>query len=238
MSVIDAGVGHDHQGRVKGGVQDGLTPEPETVLLLHAAVVGRSSLSILARRLRGLGFRVYNPAYPNRRLDVAACAEGLVPDLQRLEQSAPGPVHLVGHSMGGLVARRLLHLYQPANLGRLVTLGTPHLGSPLADLLHRRGFYQKLFGPAGQDLTTERSLDWPAPWPPPYPIGLMAGHIPIGPGTFILPWDSDGTVTRGSSQPPGGSDYVLVPATHTTLPYLKRTARLVASFLRTGRFLQ
>lgn len=214
-----------------------LTQDRGTVLLLHAAVVGRSSLSLLARRLRGLGFRVHNPAYPNRRLDVADGAENLVPDLRCLEQSAPGPVHLVGHSMGGLVARRLLHLHRPANMGRLVTLGTPHLGSPLADLLHRRDFYQKLFGPAGQDLTSDHALDWPAPWPPPYPIGLLAGHIPIGPCTFLLPWDSDGTVTRASSQPPGGSDYVLVPATHTTIPYLKRTAHLVASFLRTGRFL-
>lgn len=230
--------GHDRQDRGADPALDALRPDTETVLLLHAAVVGRSSLSLLARRLRGLGFRAYNPAYPNRRLDVAACAESLVPTLKLLEQSAQGPIHLVGHSMGGLVARRLLHLHQPANLGRLVTLGTPHLGSPLADLLHRRGFYQKLFGPAGQDLTSGRDLDWPAPWPPPYPIGLLAGHIPIGPGTFILPWNSDGTVTRGSSQPPGGSDYVLVPATHTTLPYLKRTARLVASFLRTGSFIQ
>lgn len=209
----------------------------ETIILLHAAVIGRSSLALLACRLRGLGFVVHNLGYPNRRLDIMACAESLVPDLKRLSASAaPGPIHLVGHSMGGLVARRLLYLHRPANLGRLVTLGTPHLGSPLADRLHRRGFYQKLFGPAGQDLVTGRTLDWPAPWPPPYPIGLIAGNVPVGPGSFILPWESDGTVARGSSQPPGGSDYVVVPANHTSIPYLKRTARLTASFLRTGYF--
>lgn len=209
----------------------------ETIILLHAAVVGRSSMALFASWLRGLGFVVHNLAYPDRRLDIAGCAESLLPDLMRISQADPGPVHLVGRSMGGLVARRLLHLHQPANLGRMVTLGTPHRGSPLADLLHRRRFYQKLFGPAGQDLTTGRSPDWLAPWPPPYPIGLVAGRIPIGPGTFILPWDSDGTVTRDSSQPPGGSDYALVPTSHTTMAFLKKTARLTASFLRTGRFL-
>lgn len=37
--------------------------------------------------------------------------------------------HLVCHSMGGLVARALLGVGAPANLGRLITLGTPHNGS-------------------------------------------------------------------------------------------------------------
>lgn len=217
--------------------ESGKTRPEETVILLHAAVVGRSSLALLARRLRRLGFRVHNPGYANRRLDVAACAESLVPVLEGLSQAAPGPIHLVGHSMGGLVARRLLQLQRPDNFGRLVTLGTPHLGSPLADRLHAFRFYQKLFGPAGQDLRTGRPLDWPGPWPPPYPLGLVAGYVPIGPGSFSLPWSSDGTVTRESSQPPGGADYALVPGTHTTIPYLKSTARLTASFLRTGRFL-
>ncbi|MEZ5784986.1 MAG: CHAT domain-containing protein [Xanthobacteraceae bacterium] len=37
-------------------------------------------------------------------------------------------VHLVAHSMGGLVARALL-LRKPRNLGRIITLGTPNYGS-------------------------------------------------------------------------------------------------------------
>lgn len=38
------------------------------------------------------------------------------------------PVHLVCHSMGGLVARAAL-LANPQRLGRIITLGTPHFGS-------------------------------------------------------------------------------------------------------------
>lgn len=43
-------------------------------------------------------------------------------------QSETGPVHLVAHSMGGLVARACLE-NKPTKLGRVITLGTPHYGS-------------------------------------------------------------------------------------------------------------
>lgn len=207
-----------------------------TVLLLHAAVVNRTTLFLLAKRLSAMGFVVHNPAYPNRIRDIAGCAAHVLPLFSRLAEESQGPVHVVGHSMGGLVARRLLTLFQPENFGRVVTLGAPHRGSPLADMLRHQGFYQDLFGPAGQELITGLPITWAGPWPPPYDIGLLAGTIPIGPGTLFISWESDGTVLHTSSQPPGGTDYIRVPATHTTLPLLKRTAVRVARFLTTGRF--
>ena len=65
---------------------------------------------------------------------------------QILEAMQPGgtlatdePVHIIGHSMGGLDARFLLSPDNPDNLAHrvisLTTISTPHKGSPIANLL-------------------------------------------------------------------------------------------------------
>lgn len=77
------------------------------------------------------------------RLPIEGSAELLAAELDRRGidlASKDRPVHFVAHSMGGLVARRLLQLRKSqwdAGAGKLVQLGTPNLGSfamPLAVL--------------------------------------------------------------------------------------------------------
>ncbi|RZL34047.1 MAG: alpha/beta hydrolase [Rubrivivax sp.] len=56
-------------------------------------------------------------------------------ELAGLLDSVPGPLTLLGHSMGGLVARSAMAQAKgkrwPKRLQAFVTLGTPHLGAPL-----------------------------------------------------------------------------------------------------------
>ncbi len=56
-------------------------------------------------------------------------------ELASLLEDVPGPLTLLGHSMGGLVARSAIAQARgkrwPKRLRRLLTLGTPHLGAPL-----------------------------------------------------------------------------------------------------------
>lgn len=68
--------------------------------------------------------------------------------LCRLQMAWPvriGRIALVGHSMGGLVARAAGHCGETLGHGwvrrttHLVTLGTPHLGAPLEQLVHLAG---------------------------------------------------------------------------------------------------
>ncbi|WP_082532506.1 lipase family alpha/beta hydrolase [Pelomonas sp. Root1237] len=56
-------------------------------------------------------------------------------ELAKLMDDVPGPLTLLGHSMGGLVARSAIaqagRRRWPKRLQALVTLGTPHQGAPL-----------------------------------------------------------------------------------------------------------
>lgn len=51
-----------------------------------------------------------------------------------LDELGDVDLHLIGHSMGGLDARWVARNASPSNLRSLVTVATPHRGTPLADL--------------------------------------------------------------------------------------------------------
>ena len=65
------------------------------------------------------------------------------------ERNAP-KVHIIGHSMGGLDARRMLFDNRGEDLhekvASLSTVGTPHHGSPFADFVLERGFDPEILG--------------------------------------------------------------------------------------------
>lgn len=66
-------------------------------------------------------------------------ARGLADEITRFRFPDPGgPIHIVAHSMGGLDARYLLQQNLSGLTGRIAslsTIGTPHRGSPIADLI-------------------------------------------------------------------------------------------------------
>jgi triacylglycerol esterase/lipase EstA (alpha/beta hydrolase family) len=64
-------------------------------------------------------------------------------------ESGSAQVVIVGHSMGGLVARAYLRRYGDAHIARVITLGTPHHGTVLAHL-----------GPGSNALQMRRDSAW------------------------------------------------------------------------------
>lgn len=92
----------------------------------------------------------YTPIYLhyNSGLSVSTNGRILAPLMERLYDAWPVPIErlvMVGHSMGGLVARSAIHhgvqiqrspLRWPTRVNDLVTLGTPHQGAPLEGAGH------------------------------------------------------------------------------------------------------
>jgi triacylglycerol lipase len=135
------------------------------VLLVHGIVDNRSIFALLARALRRRGFGVVHAvnfsvltAFTG---DIRVAARELGHHVERICASTGADrVHIVGHSLGGLMARYYVQrLGGDARVDTLVTLGTPHRGSLIAHFLPPTRVPQQLC--PGSDLV--RELDEPAP---------------------------------------------------------------------------
>jgi pimeloyl-ACP methyl ester carboxylesterase len=102
------------------------------VVLLHGFVDNRSAFALLRRSLLRHGWpRVQALNYSPLTGDIRSAAEQLGPHIEQVcAESGHAQVDIVGHSLGGLVARYYVQcLGGDARVRTLITLGTPHSGT-------------------------------------------------------------------------------------------------------------
>jgi predicted alpha/beta hydrolase family esterase len=102
------------------------------ILLVHGIVSNRSIFTLLRRGLTRRGFsNVFAINYLTVANDVRAAAAGLSVEVERVvEETGFERIHIIGHSLGGLIARYYVtRLGGDARVHTLITLGTPHEGS-------------------------------------------------------------------------------------------------------------
>jgi triacylglycerol esterase/lipase EstA (alpha/beta hydrolase family) len=111
------------------------------VLLLHGFLGTRRALDVFERRLGRDGFCVWSihlgglfDAYNTRGIE--ECAERVREKVERLyARYHLGPLSIIGHSKGGLIGRYYVkRLGGDRRVSTLITLGTPHNGTPTAYL--------------------------------------------------------------------------------------------------------
>ncbi|KAA2285115.1 alpha/beta hydrolase [Arenimonas fontis] len=183
----------------------------------------------LARRLRAYGYAPEPFDYASLWRSPAEAADRLA---HRLLAMSPGPVHLVGHSLGGLVALETVAGWAGLPHGRIVCLGSPLAGSGAA-----RGMARwRLDGWLGRSRTLLKAGLHALP--PGREVGVIAGIRPLGLGKLFAGFDGphDGTVALWETRLPGLADHVAVHSSHTGLLLDARVAALTAGFLATGRF--
>ena len=108
------------------------------ILLIHGIMDNRSVFAVFGHALRRRGFGVVHAInYSVLTGDLRSAAHEVRGHVERLrELTGSDKVHIVGHSLGGLIAR-----YYVQRMGgheavdTLVTLGTPHSGSNTAYLM-------------------------------------------------------------------------------------------------------
>lgn len=206
--------------------------EPSAVVLVHGLwMTGTLDMAYLRRQLRRCGFKVYVYRYRTVRRSLAENATQLNDFLARLPEST---VHLVGHSMGGLLIRKLLLDFPDQRPGRIVTLGTPHGSSRAAAAFGRHAPGRWMLGKGMQALTEALP-----PWQGQHEFGVLIGDLPYGLGrmTRSLPLPNDGTVAVDEATLAGVTDTVTLPVTHISMLFSRAVARQTCQFLRHGQFL-
>jgi triacylglycerol lipase len=138
------------------------------ILSVHGIVDNHTIFSSLERTLRREGFhRLASFDYGLATRDVRRAAERLAEAVDGLLATAgTDRIHMIGHSLGGLVARYYVQrMGGDAVVGTLVTLGTPHRGTALAGLIPRPpvGRLLPLLAQLRPDSALIRELDQPAP---------------------------------------------------------------------------
>lgn len=205
-------------------------PTKETVLLLHGLWMRGLAMWPLASRLRSAGFAVEVIDYPSILRGPEPCVERVV---AKLRTAAGQRVHLVGHSLGGVIAvRAALQAAEMFN-GRIACLGSPLAGSSTARrLLQVRGPQRMLLGRAANGLALGvKAL------PPGCDVAVIAGSTALGVGRLFHRWQepNDGTVSVAETRLDGLALHRVVASTHTGLVYSREVATRVADFLRRGR---
>ena len=203
----------------------------ETVVLLHGIWMPAWVMSLLARRLRRCGYRVAVFAYHSLTQTLENSAEQLAGFIR---EQGDATIHLVGHSLGGLVILQALQLHPELIEGRIVLLGSPVGGSIVAKRLHRYRSLRWILG-----CSAHRCLLGDGPgWNGHVPLGVIAGTLPVGIGRIIggLVGENDGIVAVAETHLENASASIQVHATHTGLLVSREVSDSVCGFLQNGHF--
>jgi pimeloyl-ACP methyl ester carboxylesterase len=148
---------------------------------------------------------------------------------------APRELHLVGHSLGGLVAYRFLERFPGQPPGRVVFLGTPAVASRAANAVSRMAWARALLGrPIAEELLSARQREWSMP----RELGIIAGTLALGLGQLFVRFEeeNDGSVAVSETRLPGATDFIAVPVSHFGMLLSARVASETGRFLVNGHF--
>jgi|GEM_PF-2240540 len=178
------------------------------ILLLHGYRRTGAALAHMGEAFKEAGYEVWIPELPTTHLRLKGCVVALEEAWRAHPWSLDdaSPLHLVGHSYGGLIARGWVASRIVPGLESLTCLGSSHHGTFLADFLLALGARK------AEPPLLEFRTPGPSIAPPlqgfPASIHLIAGsRNALFWGRLLLPRNSDGrlSVKSALAQDPQGT---------------------------------
>lgn len=221
------------------------------IILLHGLFMNKIFMKFMEKNLSKNNMKVLNLNYSTVKFSEEQVKK-VIEQIDHFRQDEP--VILVGHSMGGLIARKI-YAIRPDFVKAIVTIGTPHNGSVVGLL----GQKYKMIGTAGESGLVNKLPDWQGDVPLLNIMGFHNGGLiksmsqsknllhtlakkefdnnPKIKECVINDFEefkkqvNDGTVFSKESKLEKATQEVYIPASHSGLIYSRRTLEEIAKFI-------
>ncbi len=202
------------------------------VVLIHGILMNPLEMRYLGGQLSKAGYQVHYLYYQSVLKTSKQNAQSLYKKILKLNLP---DMHIVAHSLGGIITMHLFDQFDDLPNGKIVMLGSPVNGSWIAQKIHDWPVISPLLARSmpsalsGEDLPEwHNKRDW----------GMIAGTRNQGLGFIAggLPGKGDGTVLLKETHHPKQNEHISVDTSHTALLFSKEVAALSSRFLKTGSF--
>jgi pimeloyl-ACP methyl ester carboxylesterase len=204
----------------------------DTIILVHGLWMTGAEMSLLKRRLRARGYQVHQFRY---RMVTRSLQHNRAQLKSFIEKFAAGSVHIVGHSLGGVLALQTLQQYPDLPVQSVICLGSPLVDSAAGRRVAQLQAGRAILGKTLPEAVFETPLQT---WSGPQCVGVVAGNRGFGLGKFVgsLPKPNDGVVSVAETCLPGITDHLEVARGHMGMLLSRVVAAQCAWFIRHGKF--
>ncbi len=204
----------------------------EAVIFIHGIWMTGLELSPLRKRIARRGYDCHQFNYHSVFDSPRNNATALNTYLDSIDADV---IHLVAHSLGGIIVLHLFKFYSLQKPGRVLMMGTPVKGSVMAIRLANSVLTRPLLG-----RSINQGLLGDAPgWNQGRELGMIAGSRGLGMGKLLfsgLERPNDGTVSVAETKADWITNHLTVPYSHFGMLFSTRVAEAVCQFIATGDF--
>ena len=200
-------------------------------MVVHGLWLNGLEFFLLRERLKAAGFEPSVFRYYSTQATLAEAAASFAGQLRAFE----GPVHVVAHSLGGVVALETFTRHADLPPGRVVLLGSPVQGSRAAQAIGAWPVGPHILGAlAMEELAKPQARRWNGS----RELGVIAGIRSAGLGRLFasLPVPNDGTIAVDETRLPGATSQIVHDVSHTGMLFSSAVADSTVQFLTSGSF--